>query len=247
MKYGIAIRNMGPQSTRETLVACAPRPPSSSASTHSSFPDHLALPPDDVEGSGRARYLDVLATLAFLAGTTERIRPGRVGARAAISSGSAHGQAGRNDPGIVRRPDDSRHGRRLGCGASFEALGVDPGQRGAADHGDAPRVCINCSQTTFTVLRRAALVRFAPIVFCAAAAICRRSGSAAKRRQTRYRARVLEYGDGWHPMLPADKLGPAVAALREQARARGPRRAGNRGAPRAQGRRCPPRRAAARP
>jgi hypothetical protein len=32
---------------------------------------------------------------------------------------------------------------------------------------------------------------------------------------------VLEYGDGWHPMLPADKLGPAVAALREQARARG--------------------------
>src|SRR5260370_19066368 len=34
-------------------------------------------------------------------------------------------------------------------------------------------------------------------------------------------ARVLEYGDGWHPMLPADKLGPAVAALREQARARG--------------------------
>jgi len=32
---------------------------------------------------------------------------------------------------------------------------------------------------------------------------------------------VLEFGHGWHPMLPADKLGPAAAALREQARARG--------------------------
>jgi hypothetical protein len=32
---------------------------------------------------------------------------------------------------------------------------------------------------------------------------------------------VLEFGDGWHPMLTAEKLAPAVAALREQARARG--------------------------
>jgi alkanesulfonate monooxygenase SsuD/methylene tetrahydromethanopterin reductase-like flavin-dependent oxidoreductase (luciferase family) len=33
--------------------------------------------------------------------------------------------------------------------------------------------------------------------------------------------RVLEFGDGWHPMLPAEELGPASASLREQARARG--------------------------
>jgi hypothetical protein len=26
-------------------------------------------------------------------------------------------------------------------------------------------------------------------------------------------ARVLEFGDGWHPMLPADKLKPAVVEL----------------------------------
>ena len=26
-------------------------------------------------------------------------------------------------------------------------------------------------------------------------------------------ARVLEFGDGWHPMLPAEKLGPAAAEI----------------------------------
>jgi alkanesulfonate monooxygenase SsuD/methylene tetrahydromethanopterin reductase-like flavin-dependent oxidoreductase (luciferase family) len=33
--------------------------------------------------------------------------------------------------------------------------------------------------------------------------------------------RVVEFGAGWHPMLPADKLQPAVARLKEQLRARG--------------------------
>ncbi len=37
--------------------------------------DHLCIPPDQTEGSG-GRYLDVLATLAFLAGATDRIRLG---------------------------------------------------------------------------------------------------------------------------------------------------------------------------
>src|SRR5262249_53785831 len=34
--------------------------------------DHIAIPPDDAEGSG-GRYLDPLATLAFLAGATTRV------------------------------------------------------------------------------------------------------------------------------------------------------------------------------
>jgi alkanesulfonate monooxygenase SsuD/methylene tetrahydromethanopterin reductase-like flavin-dependent oxidoreductase (luciferase family) len=34
-------------------------------------------------------------------------------------------------------------------------------------------------------------------------------------------ARVLEFGDGWHPMLPAQKLKPAVIALKEKLRASG--------------------------
>src|SRR6202044_1581763 len=37
--------------------------------------DHLCIPPDQTEGSG-GRYLDVLASLAFIAGMSERIRLG---------------------------------------------------------------------------------------------------------------------------------------------------------------------------
>src|SRR6202050_5449320 len=74
MKYGIAIRNMGPQSNRNTIRECARI--AESANFDALFvSDHLCIPPDQTEGSG-GRYLDVLATLAFLAGATEKIRLG---------------------------------------------------------------------------------------------------------------------------------------------------------------------------
>ena len=74
MKYGIAVRNMGPQATASTIRACV------KAAETLGFDavfvsDHLCIPPDQTEGSG-GRYLDVLATLAYLAGATERIRLG---------------------------------------------------------------------------------------------------------------------------------------------------------------------------
>ena len=74
MKYGIAVRNMGPQSTRTTIRACAA---AAEALGYDALfvSDHLCIPPDQTEGSG-GRYLDVLASLAYLAGTTERIRLG---------------------------------------------------------------------------------------------------------------------------------------------------------------------------
>lgn len=62
---------MGPQSTRATLLACA-RAAEAAALDDVWVADHIAIPPDDAEGSG-GRYLDPLATLAFLAGATERI------------------------------------------------------------------------------------------------------------------------------------------------------------------------------
>ena len=62
---------MGPQSSRETFLACA------RAAEDADFDDvwvqdHIAIPPDDAEGSG-GRYLDPLGALAFLAGATSRI------------------------------------------------------------------------------------------------------------------------------------------------------------------------------
>ena len=74
MKYGIAVRNMGPQSNRATFRACA-RSAEDTGFDGLFVSDHLCIPPDQSEGSG-GRYLDVLAALAYLAGMTSRIRVG---------------------------------------------------------------------------------------------------------------------------------------------------------------------------
>src|SRR5260370_23599589 len=74
MKFGIALRNMGPQSNRTTIRACA-RIAEQAGFDALFLSDHLCIPPDQTEGSG-GRYLDVLATLAFIAGATEKIRLG---------------------------------------------------------------------------------------------------------------------------------------------------------------------------
>src|SRR5947207_1174853 len=72
MQLGVVLRNMGPQSTRETLVAAARAADALPAIADLWVVDHIAIPPDDAEGSD-GRYLDPLATLAFLAGLTTRV------------------------------------------------------------------------------------------------------------------------------------------------------------------------------
>jgi len=74
MKLGLYLRNMGPASTRDTLLACA-RGAEAEGVDDLWVADHVAIPPDDAEGSN-GRYLDPLATLAWLAGATERIALG---------------------------------------------------------------------------------------------------------------------------------------------------------------------------
>ena len=68
---GLTLRNMGSQSTPELLRHCALE--AEAADLHSIWiTDHIAIPPDDAEGSG-GRYLDPLATLAWLGGQTKNI------------------------------------------------------------------------------------------------------------------------------------------------------------------------------
>ena len=62
---------MGPQSTR-TLLAEAARAAKEGGIDDLWVADHLALAPEDAEGSD-GRYLEPLATLAFLADITERV------------------------------------------------------------------------------------------------------------------------------------------------------------------------------
>jgi probable F420-dependent oxidoreductase len=71
MKLGLALRNMGPQSEPDVLFACA-RAAEEAGLDDVWVADHVAIPPDDAEGSD-GRYLDPLATLATLAGVTSRI------------------------------------------------------------------------------------------------------------------------------------------------------------------------------
>jgi probable F420-dependent oxidoreductase len=71
MKLGLYLRNMGPQSATATVLECA-RAAEAAGIDDLWVADHIAIPPDDAEGSG-GRYLDPLATLAFLAGSTTRI------------------------------------------------------------------------------------------------------------------------------------------------------------------------------
>ena len=74
MKLGISIRNMGPQSTREIITDCAVA--ADQAGLDSLWiTEHIAIPPDDAEGSG-GRYLDPLITLSYLAARTEQIKLG---------------------------------------------------------------------------------------------------------------------------------------------------------------------------
>ena len=72
MQIGIVVRNMGPQSTRETVLACARAVDAAPAIADLWVTDHIAIPLDDAEGSD-GRYLDPLATLAYLAGATTRV------------------------------------------------------------------------------------------------------------------------------------------------------------------------------
>jgi alkanesulfonate monooxygenase SsuD/methylene tetrahydromethanopterin reductase-like flavin-dependent oxidoreductase (luciferase family) len=71
MKLGAVVRTMGPQSTRDLVGGCA-RAAEEAGLDEIWVVDHIAIPPDDAEGSD-GRYLDPLATLAFLAGVTSRI------------------------------------------------------------------------------------------------------------------------------------------------------------------------------
>ncbi len=213
MKYAIAIRNMGPQSTRETMRACA-RVAEQLGFDALFVSDHLCIPPDDTEGSG-GRYLDVLATLAFLAGATDRIRLGVsvlvLPYRPAVLTAKQ----------VATIQELSGERMILGVGVGwmkpeFEALGVDKHQRGQISN-ETLRVLRHLFSTQAEAYR-GDLVSFSPFVFeprpkCPPIWIGGNGDPAL--------ARVLEFGDGWHPMLPAEKLKPAVITLNEKLKARG--------------------------
>ncbi|MCH2169355.1 TIGR03619 family F420-dependent LLM class oxidoreductase [Myxococcota bacterium] len=205
MKIGVPIRLMGPQSTRETVRQCA------QAAEAAGFddlwvPDHIAIPPDDAEGSG-GRYLDPLTSLAYLAASTERIGLGtgilNLPYRPPLPTAKA-----------LATVQELSNGRlRLGIGlgwmdAEFRALGVDRRRRGRitdstlaffADCFTRDEVISN--DQPFLFLPRPPR----PPVYV---------GGAAPHALER----VVRYGDGWMPMEGnAEKLRGEISQLRELA------------------------------
>jgi probable F420-dependent oxidoreductase len=74
VQVGVTLRNMGPESTAPVMAACV-RAAEGAGFESVWITDHIAIPPDDAEGSG-GRYVDPLVTLAWMAGFTRRIRLG---------------------------------------------------------------------------------------------------------------------------------------------------------------------------
>jgi len=205
MQLGIAVRSMGPQSAPEVLLGCA-RAAEDAGLADVWVQDHIAIPPDDAEGSG-GRYLDPLTALAWLAAGTRRIGLGTgvliLPYRAPLPTAKA-----------VATVQELSGGRLLlgvGVGwmeAEFRALGVPRAERG------------RLSDETLAFLRRcfagdAVEAHGQPFLFLprppAPPIYVGGSGEHALRRTVRY-------GDGWMPMTgEPEKLAPAIARLRELA------------------------------
>ena len=207
MKVGAVVRTMGPQSTRALVTDCA-RAAEDAGLDEIWVVDHIAIPPDDAEGSD-GRYLDPLATLAFLAGATSRIGLGTavliLPYRPALPTAK-----------WVATIQELSGGRlRLGVGvgwmpAEFRATGVDRARRGAI--ADATLAFLNecfASRDDVVVANgQAFLFRPKPPrppIFV---------GGAAPHAL----ARAVRYGDGWMPMgMDPEKLREPIGELRRRA------------------------------
>ncbi len=177
--------------------------------------DHLAIPPDQTEGSG-GRYLDPLTTLAYLAGITQRIRLGIsvlvIPYRPAVLTAKQ-----------VATLQELSGGRLiLGAGVGwlrqeFEALGVDPRKRGALT--DETLQVLHTLFANDVNSYEGKLVRFPAFVFAPRPARppVWVGGSGPKALE-----RTLRFGDAYYPIgLRPDDLSQVGAYLREEADKRG--------------------------
>lgn len=209
MKLGMALRSMGPQSKPEVFLGCA-RAAEEAGLDDLWIQDHVAIPPDDAEGSN-GRYLDPLTALAWLAGGTRRIGLGTavliLPYRPALPTAKA-----------IATVQELSGGRLLlGVGVGwmkpeFRALGVPRERRGALTD-EALAFLDRCfSDDAMEANGQPFLFRPRPPkppIFV---------GGAPPHALER----AVRHGDGWLPMaLPPEQLGEPVARLRALAEAAG--------------------------
>jgi probable F420-dependent oxidoreductase len=203
MKLGLYLRNMGPQSTRP-LLADAARAAEEAGIDDLWVADHLALAPEDSEGSD-GRYLEPLATLAFLAGITERVGLG-VGVlivpyRPALLSAKW----------IATIQELSGERLLLGVGVGwmekeFRALGVERKRRGAVT--DATLGFLHACFAADEVEANGQPFLFRPRP--------KRPPIIVGGAPPHAIRRAVRFGEGWMPTaMHAEALEPGIASLRE--------------------------------
>jgi probable F420-dependent oxidoreductase len=201
MRLGIMVRNMGPASMPTIMAECA-RHAEQVGLSDLWVCDHIAIPREESEGSG-GRYLDPLASLAYLAGITTRIGLGVtvliVPYRPALPTAKW----------VASVQELSNNRLQLGVGvgwmeAEFRALGVDRSRRGAIT--DETLRFLNECFTQDEVELNGQRFLFNPRPPRPPILI---GGSGAHCLQ-----RVIRYGDGWMPMQSdLDKLAGPIAEL----------------------------------
>ena len=202
MRLGAYLRVMGPQSTAPMLAECA-RYADETGLDDLWVADHIAIPPDQSEGSG-GRYLDPLASLAFVAGVTRRIALGTgvliLPYRPALATAK-----------WVATVQELSGGRLLfGIGVGwmheeFRVLGVDRSRRGALTDDTIAYInrCFAADEMEANGQRFLFLPRPPrPPIFV---------GGALPHALPR----IVAHGDGWMPTrIPVEELRPQIEALR---------------------------------
>ncbi|MEM1153824.1 MAG: TIGR03619 family F420-dependent LLM class oxidoreductase [Pseudomonadota bacterium] len=198
MKIGINIRIMGPQSSREIIREILIN--AEHAGIESAWiVDHIAIPPDDAEGSG-GRYLDPITTLAWMVGQTRTIKIGTsvliLPYRPKLPTAKA----------IATIQELSEGRLLLGIGVGwmrpeFKALGVDRRRRGkltdemlAFLHECFTNSIVTANDQPFIFKPQPAR----PPIYI--------GGDAPHAIE-----RALSYGDGWLPMGNVSELAPQIA------------------------------------
>lgn len=211
MRIGIALRSMGAASRPEVILACA-RAAEDAGFDDVWVQDHIAIPPDDAEGSD-GRYLDPLTTLAWLASATTRIGLGTgvliLPYRPALPTAKA----------IATLQELSGGRVRLGVGVGwmqpeFDALGIPRRERGARTDAVLDLLARGFAAQDDVVIEHGQPFLFRPNPAAPPIYVGGHGEHAF--------ARAARYGDGWFPMPRSrDDLVAGIARLREHFAATG--------------------------
>ena len=211
LRLGVVLRVMGAASEPGLLRECA-QLADRSGIDDLWVVDHIAIPPDETEGSD-GRYLDPLATLAYLAAVTERIGLGT----SVLVLPYREPLPTAKSVATIQELSGGRLSLGVGVGwmkPEFKALGVPREERGQRTDRvlDTLHRCFEAEDDVVVENDQAFVFRPRPArppIFV---------GGAPPHALER----TVRYGDGWMPMGgDAQKLAPSIARLRELADAAG--------------------------